>query len=64
MHHTKFQPNMPCHSEEKVNVVICVIFRISGHFGFLTKMNFIILKPCSLVKMHMKENHGCSVFGE
>ena len=41
------------------------IFSNSGHFFFLTRLNFIILKPCSLVMLHVKlENLRCSGFRE
>ena len=39
------------------------MFSNSGHFGFLTRLNFIFLKPCSIVMLHVKfENHGRSDF--
>ena len=35
----------------------------SSHLEFLTKLNFTVLMPCSLIMQHMKfENHGCSRF--
>ena len=45
MLHTKYQPNIPCHSGEKVDFIGFAIFSIGSHLGFATKRNFIILKP-------------------
>ena len=65
MLHTKYQPNIPCHSGEKVDFIGFAIFSIGSHLGFATKRNFIILKPSSLVMLHVKfENHECSGFRE
>ena len=44
MLHTKYQPNIPSHSGEKVDFTSFAIFSISSHLGFSTKRNFIILK--------------------
>ena len=53
------------HSGEKVNFIGFTIFSISHHLGFSTRLNIIILKPCSLVMLHVKfENHGYSGFRE
>ena len=55
MLHTKYQPNIPCHSGEKVDFI-----SIGSHLGFAPKRNFIILKPQSLVMLHVKlDNHKC-----
>ena len=63
MLYTKFQPNVSSSSGEKVDFSGLAIFINSGHFLFSTRLNFIILKPCSLVMLHVKfENHGCSDF--
>ena len=52
-------------SGEKVDFGDLAIVSNSGHFLFPTSLNFIILKPCSLVMLHVKfENHGCSGFRE
>ena len=40
MFHTKYQPNIPCHSREKVNFISFAIFSIGSHLGFLTKGTF------------------------
>ena len=45
MLHTKYQPNIPCQSGEKVDFISFAIFSIGSHLGFSTKRNFIILKP-------------------
>ena len=61
----KFQHNIPSHSEEKLDFIGFAIFSIDGHLRFSTRLNLIILKPCSLVMLHVKfENHGCSGFRE
>ena len=44
MLHTIYQPNIPCHSGEKVNFIGFAIFSIGSHLGFSIKRNFIILK--------------------
>ena len=44
MLHTKYQPNIPCHSGEKVEFTGFAIFSFGSHLGFSTKWNFIILK--------------------
>ena len=44
MLHTKYQPNIPCHSGEKVDFISFAIFSIGSHLGFSTKRYFIILK--------------------
>ena len=61
MHHTIFQPNILSCFEEKVDFTSVAIFSSSIHLGFSTRLNFIILKPCSIITLHVKfENHGCS----
>ena len=63
--HTKFQPNIPSHSGEKVNLNGFAILSIGGHLGFSTRLTFTGLKPCSLIMLHVKfEIHGCSGFRE
>ena len=53
-------PNIQSHSGEKIGFAI---LGIGSHLGLSTKLNFISLKPCSLVMLHVKfENHGCSDF--
>ena len=47
MLHTKFQPNIPNYSGEKVFSGSAIISN-GGHLRFLTKLKIIILKPCSL----------------
>ena len=59
MLHTKFQLNIPSHYGEKVGFISFANFRISGYLRFLTWLNFIGLKPCCLVMLHVKfENQG------
>ena len=59
--HTKLQPNIPSGSAEKVESIDFVISSIGGHLGFSTRLNFYILRPSSLVMLHVKfESHGCS----
>ena len=49
---TKLQPYMLSGSREKVDCCCLAIF---------SSLNFICLKPCSLVMLHVEfENHGCS----
>ena len=63
MLHTKSQPNISCHSGEKVNFIGYASFGIGGHLGFSTGLGFIIQKPCSLVMLHVKVDiHGCIGF--
>ena len=45
MLHKKYQPNIPCHSGEKVDFIGFAILSIGSHLGFAPKRNFIILKP-------------------
>ena len=60
---TKFQPNIPSGSGEKVKFAGLAIFSISGHFLFSTRLNSIILRPCRLVMLHVKfESYGCTGF--
>ena len=56
--HTKFQPNIPGENDD----FICfAIFSKGGHLEFSTQLIFIILKPWSLIMLHMKfKIHGCS----
>ena len=59
--HTKFQPNIPSRSREDADFIGFAIFSISCHLEFLTRLNFTILKPWSLIMLHVKfEIHGCS----
>ena len=54
------QPNISSGSGEKVNFSGLALFSNSGTFCFSTRLNFIILKPCSLVMLHVKfENRRC-----
>ena len=65
MLYTKIQPNIPCGSGENVDSIGLPIFSNSYYILFSTRMNFIVLKPCSLIMLHMKfEIHGCSGFRE
>ena len=59
--HTKFQPNMPSQSGENDDFISFAIFSNGGHLEFSTRLTFTILKPWSLVMLHMKlKTHGCS----
>ena len=63
MLYTKFQLTRASGSGEKVDFGSLAIFSNSGHLLLPTSLNFIILKPCSLVMQHVKfENHGYSGF--
>ena len=58
---SKFQPNIPSHSGEKVDFNGFAIFSIGRHLGFSTMLTFAGLKPCSLIMLHVKfEIHTCS----
>ena len=54
MLYTNFQPNIICGSGEKVEFIGLTSFSNSGHCLFSTRLNFIILKPWSLVMLHVK----------
>ena len=57
----KFQPNIPSRSGENGDSYSFAIFSNDGHLEFSTGLNFTILKPWSLVMLHMKfKIHGCS----
>ena len=58
---TKFQPNIPSCSGQNDNFISFAIFSNGGHLEFQTRLNFTILKPWSLIMLHMKfKVHGCS----
>ena len=40
MLHTKYQPNIPCHSGEKVDLIGFAIFSIGSHLGFRDQAEF------------------------
>ena len=42
--HTKYQPNIPSGSGEKINFIGVAIFNYGSHLGFSTKQNSITLK--------------------
>ena len=57
--HTKFLPNIPSHSGENDDINSFAIFSNCGHLEFSTRLNFTILKPWSLIMLHMKfKIHG------
>ena len=59
--HTKFQPNIPSRFGENDDFNSFALFSNGGHLEFSTRLNFIILKPWSLIMLHMKlKIHGCS----
>ena len=65
MLYTKFQPNILSGSGGKVDFISFAIFSNGGHFEFSTRLNFTILKPWSLIKLHIKfKIHKCSVLRE
>ena len=65
MCHTKFQPNIPSHSGENADFTGFAIFSISRYLEFSMRLDFNILKPWSLIMVHMKfEIHGCSGLSE
>ena len=65
MLYTKFKSNISSDSWGKVDFSGLAIFSNSGHIWFPSSLNFIFLKPCSLVMLHVRfENHGCSDFRE
>ena len=62
MLHTKLLPNISSGSGRKVDFSGLANFSNSGHIPLPSSLNFIFLKSCSLVMLHVKfENHGCSV---
>ena len=62
---TKFLPNILSGSGGKVDFSGLAIFSNSGQIWFPSSLNFIFLKPCSLVMLHVKvENPGCIGFKE
>ena len=59
--HTNFQLNIPNCSGENDNFISFTIFSNDGHLEFSTRLDFTILKPWSLIMLHMKfKIHGCS----
>ena len=59
--HTKFQPKIPGRSGENGDFNSFATFSNGGHLEYSTRMNFTILKPWSLIMLHMKfKVHGCS----
>ena len=59
--HTIFQPNIPIRSGENDDFISFAIFSKGGLLEFSTRLNFTILKPWSLIMLHMKfKIHGCS----
>ena len=65
MLHTNFQPNIPSQFLEIVDFLVFAFLSIGDYLGFSTRLNFISLKICSLVILHVKfENPGYSDFIE
>ena len=59
--HEKLQPNIPSRSGVNGDFNGFAIFSKGGHLEFSTKLNFISLKPLSLIMLLMKfKIHGCS----
>ena len=59
--HTKFQLNIPSCTGENADFIGFATFSIGGHLEFLIRLNFTILKPWSLMMLHVKfKIHGCS----
>ena len=64
---TKYQPYILSHSGEKGDFTGFAIFSVGtcSHLVFSTCLNFIILKPCSLIRLYVKfEIHERSGFRE
>ena len=58
---TQFQPNIPSRSGENDDLISFAILSNGGHLEFSTRLNFIILKPWSLIMLHMRfKIRGCS----
>ena len=56
---------MPNGSGEEVYFLVFAIFSNNSHLGFLTWPNFIILKPWSLIILHVEfDNNWCNGFRE
>ena len=63
--HTKFQPNILCHSGKKMILMVFAIFSIGRLLGFSTRLTFIGVKPCRQIMLHVKfEIHSYSGFRE
>ena len=61
----KTQPKKSSGSGKEVEFVVFAIFSSGSHLGFLTCINFIILKPWSLTMLHVKfANNWCNGFRE
>ena len=59
--HTKFQLNIPSCSGENDDFNSNATFSNGGHLEFSTRLNLIILKPWSLIMLHIKfKIHKCS----
>ena len=59
--HTKFQPNILSRSRENGDFQSSAISSNGDHPEFSTRLNFIILKPWSLIMLYTKfKIHGCS----
>ena len=54
-----FLAKIPSGSEEEEDAyfVVFAILSDDGHLGFSTWQNFTILKPCSLVMLHVNFNN-------
>ena len=64
MLHTKYQPNIPCHSGEKVDFIGFTNFAMQPSW-ILNHLEFHHSEALCLVMLHVKfENHGCSGFRE
>lgn len=62
---TKYQPYILSNSGEKGDFTGFAIFSVDSHLVFSTCLNFIILKPCSLIRLYVKfEIHERSGFRE
>ena len=59
--HTKLQQNILSPTGENGDLNSFAIFSNGGHLDFSTCLNFTVLKPWSLIMLHMKfKIHGCS----
>ena len=65
MLHTNFLQKFSTCSGEKADFIGFAIYSIGSHLGFLTRLNFPILKPFCLIMLRMKFGmHECFSFRE
>ena len=65
MFKTNLKSIIPNGCGEEVDFIVFAMFSNDGHLGFLTQPNTIILKPWSLIMLHVKfDNNWCNGFRE